>query len=43
MSTAITVPHLQRQPELLGHRVYSEICIGIGEANEQRTNRTKEL
>lgn len=43
MSPAITALHVERKPELTGHRICSEQCIGIGFANEQRTNRTKEL
>ena len=31
------------KPELLGHGVHNEHCIGIGVVNEQRTNRTEEL
>jgi hypothetical protein len=43
MSPAITAFHVERKPELTGHRICSEHCIGIGFANEQRPKRTEEL
>jgi hypothetical protein len=43
MISAITIPNIQRKPELLGHGIHNEHCIGIGVINEQRRNRTEEL
>ena len=43
MIPAITAFHVERKPELTGHRICGEHWIGIGFANEQRTNRTEEL